>query len=206
MAQQLFFTRGYEQTSVQQIIRTVGVAKGTFYHYFDSKADILEAMITRMAEQVMAVLQGIVDDTSLNPREKLELFFSRANQWKVARKEQLIATGRVIYMDENVLLRERLLQVQTTSFTPMVAQVIEEGLADGSFDVAHPLEVAEVIIVMVRLLGESIVRLLLEQDEETTFERLKRQIETCNHSVERVLGMPAGSLTLLRVEDVAAWF
>ena len=41
VAQQLFFSQGYERTTVQEIIDTVGVAKGTFYHYFDSKQAIL---------------------------------------------------------------------------------------------------------------------------------------------------------------------
>lgn len=205
VAQQLFFSKGYELTSVQEIITTVGVAKGTFYHYFDSKVDILEAIINRIADQITAVLQGIVDDSTLSPLEKLEQFFVQANQWKAARKDQLLQTGRVIYMDENVLLRERLLRAQTDRFVPMVAQVIEEGVADDLFEVAHPVEVAELIIVMVRVLGESIVRLLLEQDEETTIAQISRQIETCNQSVGRVLGMREGTLTLFETDMLDAW-
>ena len=205
VAQRLFFSKGYELTSVQEIITTVGVAKGTFYHYFDSKVDILEAIINRIADQITTVLQGIVDDLTLSPLEKLEQFFVQANQWKAARKDQLLQTGRMIYMDENVLLRERLLRAQTDRFVPMVAQVIEEGVTDHTFDVAHPVEVAELIIVMVRVLGESIVRLLLEQDDNTTIDQIIRQIETCNQSVRRVLGMRERTLTLFETDMLDAW-
>ncbi len=205
VAQRLFFSKSYELTSVQEIITTVGVAKGTFYHYFDSKVDILEAIINRIADQITTVLQGIVDDLTLSPLEKLEQFFVQANQWKAARKDQLLQTGRMIYMDENVLLRERLLRAQTDRFVPMVAQVIEEGVTDHTFDVAHPVEVAELIIVMVRVLGESIVRLLLEQDDNTTIDQIIRQIETCNQSVGRVLGMRERTLTLFETDMLDAW-
>ena len=61
-AQQLFFTNGYEKTSVSDIIAEVGVAKGTFYYYFDSKQAILEAMIDELLDQSMAILQEIVAD------------------------------------------------------------------------------------------------------------------------------------------------
>lgn len=205
MAQGLFFSQGYEQTSVQQIIRTVGVAKGTFYHYFDSKVDILLAIVERIAEQISAVLQAIVDDPALSPPQKLEQFFMQANQWKAMRKEQLLVTGRVLYMDENALLRERLIRAQSESFVPMIARVIEEGNASGDFDVAYSGEVAELIMVMVRVLGESIVRLLLNPDTETTLEHVTRLIDACNDSVERVLGMQ-GALTLFDRDALAAWF
>ena len=44
-AQQLFFSKGYERTTVQEIIKMVGVAKGTFYYYFGSKQAVLEAVV-----------------------------------------------------------------------------------------------------------------------------------------------------------------
>jgi len=43
-AQELFFTQGYEQTTVETIIQKVGVSKGTFYYYFKSKEDLLDKL------------------------------------------------------------------------------------------------------------------------------------------------------------------
>ena len=64
-AQHLFYTKGYETTSVSDIIDSVGVAKGTFYYYFDSKQAILEAIIDELMDQSMAILQKIVSDETL---------------------------------------------------------------------------------------------------------------------------------------------
>lgn len=49
-AQALFFTKGYEKTSVKDIVKQVGVAKGLFYYYFESKQALLEALGVAMSE------------------------------------------------------------------------------------------------------------------------------------------------------------
>ena len=50
-AQQLFYTKGYERTSVSDIVKAVGVAQGTFYYYFGSKQAILEALVAELTAQ-----------------------------------------------------------------------------------------------------------------------------------------------------------
>ncbi len=53
-AQQLFYTKGYERTSVSDIVKAVGVAQGTFYYYFGSKQAILGALVTELTAQHQA--------------------------------------------------------------------------------------------------------------------------------------------------------
>ena len=43
-AEKLFYTKGYEKTSIQDILDEVGFSKGGFYHHFDSKLSVLEAI------------------------------------------------------------------------------------------------------------------------------------------------------------------
>ena len=43
-AERLFYTKGYEQTSVQDILTAMHFSKGGFYHHFDSKLAVLEAI------------------------------------------------------------------------------------------------------------------------------------------------------------------
>ena len=61
-AQELFFSKGYEATTVQEIIDAVGIAKGTFYHYFESKVDLLDALIASMTEQQLQNAQAILNE------------------------------------------------------------------------------------------------------------------------------------------------
>ena len=51
VAQKQFYQKGYEQTAIRDVIDEVGIAKGTFYYYFNSKLDLLDAMIERMFDQ-----------------------------------------------------------------------------------------------------------------------------------------------------------
>ena len=51
IAQRLFLERGYERTTVNDVIDAAGVSKGAFYHHFRAKEDLLEAIAERMARQ-----------------------------------------------------------------------------------------------------------------------------------------------------------
>ena len=65
-AQDLFFSKGYEATTVADIMERAGVSKGGFYHHFTSKDDLLEALVERMATRAMARLQPILEDKGLD--------------------------------------------------------------------------------------------------------------------------------------------
>ena len=43
-ARTLVYTKGYEQMSIQDILDALKISKGAFYHYFDSKPALLEAL------------------------------------------------------------------------------------------------------------------------------------------------------------------
>ncbi|MBS3737331.1 TetR/AcrR family transcriptional regulator, partial [Candidatus Bipolaricaulota bacterium] len=44
-AGELFLEEGYEDTSVNSIVESIGVSKGTFYYYFDSKQDVVDGLV-----------------------------------------------------------------------------------------------------------------------------------------------------------------
>lgn len=48
VATRLFAERGYDRTSVQEIVEAAGVTKGALYHYFGSKDDLLHEVYARM--------------------------------------------------------------------------------------------------------------------------------------------------------------
>jgi AcrR family transcriptional regulator len=207
VAQTLFLSKGYQRTSVQEIIKTVGVAKGTFYHYFDSKADILDALVKRMAEQIVASLEPMLNDETLNAIQKLEQFFAQINQWKIAKKELMLDTARVLYHDDNILLRGKSQEQTIRNASPLLAKVIQQGVEEGVFNVAYPQETAEMVIMMGRTLSESLIPFLLsEQREDSEIERIKRHVLVYNESINRVLGMSQGSLELISMDDLTAWF
>lgn len=206
VAQPLFFKKGYEQTSIQDIIKAVGVAKGTFYHYFDSKVDLLEAVVERIFEQTLARIVPIIDDDNRSPIQKLEDFFNEIGQWKVANKTLMIQLAQVIYQDENVLLREKMREESIATGADFLTRIIQQGIETGTFDAEHPYETAELILSTPRRFSETLINALLKEDRSPQIlDLLRRQILVYNRSVERMLGMHADTLTLIDFDDLAAW-
>src|SRR5512139_4236345 len=77
-AQRLVYAKGYEQMSIQDILNQLKISKGAFYHYFDSKGDLLEALIERMRQEVEPIILPIVDDPDLPTFDKLHRCFDTA--------------------------------------------------------------------------------------------------------------------------------
>ncbi len=108
VAQRLVYTRGYAQMSIQEIISALSISKGAFYHYFDSKQNLLEAMIKRTLDQILLVLAPVIDDPVLSATEKLNRYFLTAGQWKSGQKEYILAIMQVWYTDENAIVRQKM--------------------------------------------------------------------------------------------------
>jgi AcrR family transcriptional regulator len=211
VAQALFFSKGYERTPVKEIIDAVGVAKGTFYHYFDAKVDLLEALVERLVEQLYGQLQETVDsvlsDGSMSGAQKFEQLFVQIGNWKVDHPDYVREAVRVYYQDENVLLRDKLLAASTERMAPVFAEVIRQGVAEGSFDVAYPEEAARLVFVLNQTFSEAVVRMMLAGErKDAAVRRMEPRLETYERSVERILGAEEGSLDLIRMEHVAVWF
>ena len=123
-AQQLFYTKGYERTSVSDIVKAVGVAQGTFYYYFDSKTAVLEAVVAELIAQTQAILQEIVADETLAAIPKWIQAFQVANNWKIERKDEMIALLHLLHRDENVLLQYKMRMQATQVLSPELAKIV----------------------------------------------------------------------------------
>src|SRR5215469_10592258 len=99
----LISTKGYEQMTIQDILDSLQISKGAFYHYFDSKRALLEAIIERMQHEVEQILLPIVHDRELPALEKLHRFSVTISRWKTARKDFFLALLHVWYRDDNAI-------------------------------------------------------------------------------------------------------
>ena len=103
------------------------ISKGAFYHYFDSKQALLEALIERMARQVIQLLVPIVQDEHLPAPEKLHRLFDAASRWKTDRKDVMLTLVNVWYADENAILR---LKAQA-AVLPLIAPLLTNHRLPG---------------------------------------------------------------------------
>lgn len=211
VGQRLFYQKGYEQTSVQDIISEIGVAKGLFYYYFSSKTDLLDAVIERMTSQILSSLQPMIDDPDCDAPTKLDQFFQRTQRWKLANREFLIDIMSVIYRDENTLLRTKIIAATLPIVVPQLACIIRQGIAEGVYDVVYPEESAEIIMELSQGVALPIADLLLNGpqqgvDLETALQRLERRILAYERSIERILGAANETLCIVSPGSLRAWF
>jgi len=211
-AQRLVYTKGFDQMTIQDILDQLQISKGAFYHYFNSKTDVLEALVERMVvEQVTPLLDAIVQDQSLTALEKLHAYFDVSARWKSAQKEMVLSLTRVWYSDENALFRQRLNALSIQKITPMLGGIIQQGVREGVFNAAHPQHFGEVIVYVMLGLSDKIVGLLLrsdeiDQDDPIVLESIIEYEMVLADAMERLLGAPAGSIHPFDPETLREWF
>ena len=209
VAQRLFFEEGYEGTSVQQIIDQLGLSKGAFYHHFASKEAVLEALIDRLVDQGLEAAEALLDKPELSPVDKLDAFFAATRRLRADRAPLMRRLIPILWMDENLRLRD-LMQERTIEATvPVLAQLIEEGRVAGTVDCVDPDGAAEMLLRIGTMINDALARLLedtapAEEDEaevtpverEQAILRFERRLALYEQTFNRTLGLPEGTISL----------
>lgn len=204
VAQQLFYQKGYEQTAIQDILGAVGIAKGTFYHYFDSKEALLAALVERMTEQVLQLVQPIVADPTLTACQKFEQLFAQAHQWKIEHKAVLLQLLSAFYQAENLRLRHTLVMAGAAQIVPVWARIIAQGVQEGVFVTAFAQETAEIVFKTLQSLSEELAMLILHPPVDAVA-ILERKVLAYQQAIERLLGAEPGAFRLLDIELTKRW-
>lgn len=210
-AMKLVYTKGYEQMTIQDILDDLHISKGAFYHYFDSKAEVLEAMVERMiAEQVIPLLSPIIDDPNLTAIEKFHHFYEAASRWKISQKTFMLELLQVWMGDENAIVRQKLMASSIRSVAPLLTKIIYQGIGEGVFSSPYPDQMSNVIIYIMEGLSEKLSELLISAMKRQLDGDVDKEINTyigaMNDAVERVLGAPKDSLKLIDPQLMKVWF
>lgn len=207
VAQRLIMeTKGYESMAIQDLLDELGISKGAFYHYFDSKAALLEALIDRLTEEAMPIFTQLVQAHELSALDKLQQFFELAGRWKTARKNYLMALLRLWYADDNALLRVKLRAAYPQRVGPMLTELIHQAVREGALSTPHPERAGAVVLSLIYELGDYFAQVLLHPSlEGGNLEEIEGMTAAYTDAIEHVLGAPAGSLTLVDRETILAW-
>lgn len=141
----LFMEKGYERTSIQDIIDNLGgLSKGAIYHHFKSKEDILVAVTDRMTSQSNNILANIRDQKDLNGQEKLKKIFKDSIMRPV--QDEIFTVAPDLHDNPRLLfsiLRETMDEAAPNYILPIIMQ----GIEDGSIQTEHPKALAELIML-----------------------------------------------------------
>jgi AcrR family transcriptional regulator len=201
-AQKFFFQQGYEQTSIQEIIDELGIAKGTFYHYFKSKEQLLDELTERMTSQIAAQLKPIACTTK-NAIEKFNEIFSKGTSFKVTNIDLFIILLNTLYTDENTIIREKMFRRAAEKYRNIFSSIVRQGNEERLFNTAFPDDISDIVIQVGKVLNETICRLFLEKNisAEKLITNTKRKFDLYQDVLERILGAPKGSIKVYEPEE-----
>ena len=206
-AQRLMTAKGYEQMSIQDVLDEVEASRGAFYHYFDSKQALLEAVIDRMVDQGMAQVAPVVSDPSLSAPGKLQQVFSTIGRWKTARKPLVLAVIEVWVSDHNAIVREKFRRTMTSRLAHTLEPIIQQGIDEGSFQATSASGAASVMAMLLLGFQDLATRLFLDRQAGTiALEDVERTFGSFTESFERVLGARAGSIQVIDRSLLREWY
>ena len=201
-AQRLFLTRGYERTTINDVIAAAGLSKGAFYHHFRSKEDMLEAISDRFARESLGFTEELQANQTLNALQRLNLLMSLGRDWKREHIAELKAVFTTLLYPENVVLYHRIVGAVSAVLAPALTAIIERGVAELVFDVGDPGLVAEILLGLSN--GRRVLVIAALAEAEIDVDRAAAMIVSRVRAEEaitnRILGLAPGGVDLLGPE------
>jgi len=197
IARKLFYSKGFSKTSIQNIINEADIAKGTFYHYFKSKDDLLNQMTERDVEALYNLIYKILD-LDIDAIKKLNMVFQTASTWKSENIQMMKVLVKTILSDSNLALRHTMLRQSIKQLTPIYQRIILQGNNEGLFNVTDTDYTANFILASFINNGEEMYKFLTAPKfTEDIILEFKKYIHNYEVTMERLLGAEEGTIHLI---------
>ncbi|RDU23631.1 TetR/AcrR family transcriptional regulator [Anaerosacchariphilus polymeriproducens] len=159
-AERLFHVKGYEKCTVNDILEEVAIAKGTFYYYFKSKKEVMEAVVSRYTDVVAERANKILKNDKISTEEKLVCIF-RAMKINDQIDSDVL---NEMHKAENAQLHQKILNQMVTTMAPILVQVVEEGVERKIWSCKYPLQYMQIFLsAALTLTDEGIFKLDKEE-------------------------------------------
>lgn len=191
-------TEGFESMSVEQLTTKAGVAKGTFYHYFSSKADLMWQLVARFGDSLFAFLESQTAGSSGDAIERLRALMLASAAWKMERMDSAMTYLPFLFKEDNYALRHKLYSEWLERTRPLLLEIVEQGKREGTFRVSDAEGATSIVLGLwfdaANRLWE---RAIAAPDEDSFIDELVRGTRAIWVAEERVLGAPEGSLAVV---------
>ena len=182
VAEQLFAEKGFDHASTNDIINRIGIARGTLYHHFGSKEEILDGIVDRMTQEAINRARVIIRDQDVPLMERLTGSVLALNLDTEAGTEVL----EQIHKPQNALLHQKMQERLMDGVVPLLSELIEEGNASKIFNSRYPMEAAEMIMIYANTAFDTLAA--------PTPEEMQRKSMAFICHTERILGAKEGSM------------
>lgn len=180
IAYELFITKGYENTSVDEIIAKAGIAKGTYYYHFESKEQMLEEVVNMMIDAGVERAKQILQ-SDLKIEEKLVYTILAL---RVSPEEQSMQDA--IHEKENIILHQKINNRIIEEAVPILSKIAREAKKEGLFNLDDNIE------ERVRM------TLILSNEMFDHVEINEKQVLVFIDTLEKIYGAKTGSLSFIK--------
>jgi AcrR family transcriptional regulator len=160
------------------------VAQGTFYYYFKSKEEILDALIGRQISKLTSKFEAVAYSDSITPPRKVELVLSIVFD-TIHYKDGLLFD--YLHNDRYLHLMDKMARQGKSFVAPHLMKIIEEGERLQYFNVSHVNVALKFIMAIIDCTIDSIY-------EKSPAEELRCQFEMAEILIQKALGVPEGTL------------
>lgn len=193
----LFLERGYEATTINDVIERVGVSKGAFYHHYSAKEDLLEGLALRFAAQALESLDDILNQQWPSAVDKVNAFLAHSRQLKTENAAIIWPAFKAVFLPRNIVLYHRLNAALGEAMTPILAGMIAEGVEQGVFDTPDPEATAQMILRLGAVTHDAVARIVAAEgtaDLEAALAAFERRLQMQGFAIDRLLGLRDGTI------------
>jgi AcrR family transcriptional regulator len=195
----IFLERGYDNTSLNEVILKAGLSKGMFYHHFPSKEALLAALFERMTEQNYEAIRPALSDGEVDPRIRLQNVLDRVNEIRLRNVELNRPIFTSLLRPESQMLHQGIVDAWTARLRPILTQIIEEGVENGAFNTFDPEGVADMVLQLTAGTKEVIFRGMSAKtvaEREREADHLAKRLKLHALALSRILGLADDSFTI----------
>ena len=200
---ELFAEKGYDKTTIQDIIDQMGVSKGAFYHYFSSKEDIIITIAREYVSGAIHIIKGIAEKRDLNAVEKVNTLMESVNQYKAQQEEHRLKIKGIFSKEKNIKLERKIESAFKGDALKYLKEIIDQGIEEGSFDTINSKELAEFMLFAINAMNASIDELVNKKDNpesgmsyQEIIDQLVQKLTFYEEVFARFLNAKEGSIKL----------
>ncbi|SFH93137.1 DNA-binding transcriptional regulator, AcrR family [Tindallia magadiensis] len=201
-ALKLFNEKGYDKTTINDIIKAMGVSKGAFYHYFASKEDVIEQISDDYAEWVLKMTGDLADRKDLKAVEKINQLFKTIQGYKRSSDQKRSQIKKVFQNDQNLKLERKILNKLRKQMAVSLEKMIRQGIESKEFRQINPRETTEFIQFSIQGLNTSCENLYYEYmtkeppDYDTFQSLLEEKLQFYEEILAQILQVPPGTIQI----------
>ena len=203
-AERLFFRDGYARTSVDGILAELNSSKGCFYHHFESKVAVLQALCAQRAIRARAAFAQ-ADTSGLNAAERLNrlLYFALPIRRGEERFIELLLP--MMLTSEGTILCTEYGRSLLTAFEDALILILAEGDADGSFFTDTPEGMARILLTLLNTFWYETAMAASRCNAERKgldINDILPIVRLYRNALERLTHAPFGSVEIIRAAEL----